>query len=890
MQKLTDKNRLSTTYPEIAAQWHQSKNGDLTPDDVSFGSGKKVWWQCLLVEDHIWQANISARTVGEQGCSCCAGKTVVASNSFATNHPGIAAQWHPTKNGDLTPDKVVQRSNRKVWWKCPVADDHEWESSPDGRVKSPSCPFCCGTRVCNSNSLGANYPNVAETWHPTRNGDLTPFDLVSGSVKRVWWKCPVADDHEWLATPADRIADHGCPCCNGVGRGKKIVASNCLETTHPKLMEKWDYAKNTISPKSVSAGSHLKVWWKCPVADDHEWEAVIQSVATRDEIGNGCCPCCSGHKVVPSNCLETTYPHLVKLWHPTRNGDLTPKDVVGGGRRKVWWKCPEGDDHEWEADIINVVNGSGCPCCLGRRIVDSNSLAAVKPEVVPLWHNTKNGELTPETVAPYSSNIVWWKCPVGEDHEWQASIANVAKGSGCACCCNRKVVPSNCLATTHPEFVQQWDVEKNDLTPFDVTAGSCRKVWWKCDVDPTHVWRASPNNRFAKKGRITGCPQCGIKRRAEKNSWWITELFVERCKLRHGDRYNYNDVVYSGFHEKVKIGCQIHGQFLQTAYLHLHGSGCPACAGIVQKTTDEFIAKAREVHGDKFDYSKSKYIARTKKLTIICPVHGEFRQRPSCHLKGNGCYQCCLSKPLDTAEYIEKAIQVHGSKYGYANTVYSGSDQKVKITCFKHGDFEQTATSHLAGCDCPKCAAQSGIEKRTMTLDEFVSRANKVHGNKYQYHKSVYVNCNTKVTIVCPKHGDFEQRPLNHIHALASCPKCRESKGETRVRRYLENRGIQYKYNHRFASCKNVKPMPFDFVVWFNGKLHLIEYQGKQHYVPIPKWHGEDAQEELEKVRERDRMKAKWCEERNLPLLQFPYWKTNQLDAIIDDFLGRSKP
>lgn len=423
---------LAITHPKIAAQWHPTKNGDLTPYKVSFGSSKKVWWKCSLMADHEWQSKISTRTSQGHGCSCCAGKTVVPSNSFAINYPKLAVEWHPMKNGDLTPFDVLQRSNKKVWWKCSVAGDHEWKSSPDNRVRGRGCPYCSGTRICLSNSFGFKYPNLILEWHVIKNGELTPYDLTAKSGIRVWWKC--LKGHEWKTNLASRAYGRGCPICADIqwsenNGGHKVTTNNCLTTTHPELLTKWHPTKNTITTQEVSKGSNKKVWWKCPVADDHEWEATINSIDTTDDKG---CPCCYGIKVVKSNCLATTHPEVVQKWHPTKNGNLTPHDVLGGGYQKVWWKCPVADDHEWEATINNVLNGSGCPCCCGRKPAVSNCLATVRPDIAKLWHSTKNGNLTPSTITAFTNRKAWWKCL--NNHEWIASIANVSTGSGCPTC------------------------------------------------------------------------------------------------------------------------------------------------------------------------------------------------------------------------------------------------------------------------------------------------------------------------------------------------------------------------------------------------------------------------------------------------------------------------
>ncbi len=151
------KQSLSISHPDLAAQWHPTKNGDLTPDTV--GSANKVWWTCPEAPDHEWEAVLKSRTSGS-GCPFCAGKRVSVTNSLATLQPELAAQWHPTKNGDLTPDMVVAGSEKKVWWKCPEGPDHEWEAILSSRTSGRGCPFCTGKRVSVTNSLATQYPDL----------------------------------------------------------------------------------------------------------------------------------------------------------------------------------------------------------------------------------------------------------------------------------------------------------------------------------------------------------------------------------------------------------------------------------------------------------------------------------------------------------------------------------------------------------------------------------------------------------------------------------------------------------------------------------------------------------------------------------------------------------
>ncbi len=205
-------NSLASQYPELAAQWHPTKNGELTPDQVVATTHKKLWWKCPEGPDHEWLTTGASRVAGT-GCPACAGQQVSVTNSLASQYPDLAAQWHPTKNGDLTPDQVVAGSHKKYWWKCPEGQDHEWLTTGGSRVAGNGCPACAGYQLSVTNSLATQYPELAVQWHPTKNGDLTPDQVVAGSHKKYWWKCPEGPDHEWQAIGKDRVRGRGCPFC-----------------------------------------------------------------------------------------------------------------------------------------------------------------------------------------------------------------------------------------------------------------------------------------------------------------------------------------------------------------------------------------------------------------------------------------------------------------------------------------------------------------------------------------------------------------------------------------------------------------------------------------------------------------------------------------------------
>ena len=202
-------------------------------------------------------------------------------------------------------------------------------------------------------------------------------------------------------------------------------------------------------------------------------------------------------------------------------------------------------------------------------------------------------------------------------------------------------------------------------------------------------------------------------------------------------------------------------------------------------TTEQFISKAKSIHGDKFDYSKTKYVNGETKVCIICPTHGESWILPKQHLIGFGCRRCGYenrkkSKCKPTEVFIESAKKVHGDFYDYSITIYRGQKKPITFICPKHGTITMNAGNHLHGHGCPKC----GIEKRSNSLlsttESFIERATKVHNGKYDYSKTVYQGISTKTCIICPKHGEFWQTPNNHLNG-AECPKCGYLKTKSNV-------------------------------------------------------------------------------------------------------------
>ncbi len=271
------------------------------------------------------------------------------------------------------------------------------------------------------------------------------------------------------------------------------------------------------------------------------------------------------------------------------------------------------------------------------------------------------------------------------------------------------------------------------------------------------------------------------------------EEVIESFKKVHGDRYDYSRVVYAGSNSKVIIGCKEHGWFDQSPNNHNKGAGCPQCgrARIALSRTmnvDEVICQFIEVHGERYDYSKVNYVSNTKHVTIGCSIHGWFEQAPGNHKIGQGCIECSyiskgnsnLSKQDDV---IAAFVKAHGNTYDYSQVIYTGQNNKVKIGCPKHGQFEQTPATHKDGSGCQKCAntkrskaERSGSTRPRVSKEKFIERSKNHHGNKFDYSLvDLEKGMAGKVKIICPFHGVFLQQAQHHANGFG-CRKCKAKK------------------------------------------------------------------------------------------------------------------
>ena len=361
-----------------------------------------------------------------------------------------------------------------------------------------------------------------------------------------------------------------------------------------------------------------------------------------------------------------------------------------------------------------------------------------------------------------------------------------------------------------------------------------------------------------------GCPKCA------KNKKYDTKTFIEISNKTHNHKYDYSKSTYADkrtkiciiCHEKDKNGIE-HGEFWQYPTRHMSGCGCPKCSHEkrrktlrkkIRYTTETWIEAAKKTHGNKYDYSKVEYKGANEKVCIICPVHGEFWQNPSSHLKGFGCSKCGGKFILTKDLVVERCSKIFNGKYTYPELeLENGYDSKITINCPIHGSFTQLLGHHLKGHGCPKCA-----RNEKLTNNVFEERAKKIHGKIYMYDKVKYINYNTPVLIGCAKHGYFWQSPNSHLNGHG-CPICKQSHLERTIQLFLKKRNIEYEVGKHFN--------------WL-GKQHIdlfipeynvgIECQGEQHI--SGKWYTNNLDT---KIIERDINKAKLSKENNLKLYYF---------------------
>lgn len=620
---------LQTEYPELAKQWHPTRNAPLNADLVTPHSGQKVWWLCPY--GHEWQAVINSRARGGHGCPYCAGQKPTKDRNFATKYPELLKEWNYEKNSHKKPEDFSPRSSSKVWWKCEKG--HSWQATISNRArdfKKSICPYCSNRKLGGDNSLAQVRLDIAEDWHPYKNALLTPNDVVAGGSKKVWWICK--HGHEWQATVGSRvISGTGCPKCslqtsrieialyseldalfNDVAWREKFTGCECdiylpeysigvevdgvywhsrrpeMELAKSAAFETEGIQLFRLREDGLSPLSERDISFKFSEDEFLVMSRLINSLLKHAELsdqqkvklfdyikGPGLINEKLYRKLVailpappPGQSFADKQPDIAAQWAYDLNAPLSPEHFYHKANKKVWWRCSAG--HTWKTTInVRTQQGTGCPHC-PRPILtvkDGRNLAVLNPDLATEWLSEKNGDFHPKDVRPKSNRKFWWQCSKG--HEWLATVANRTTGYGCPYCYGRYATKTNNLAIKYPEVTGEWDWEKNiGLNPSEFTPHVGKKVWWQCKKG--HSWPATIYNRTKKK---SGCPVCAQNARRK----YTIEDIQSYAKERGGKCLSKN---YANSKTKLKFCCK-EGHIWEIradAFSFTNNKWCPVCA------------------------------------------------------------------------------------------------------------------------------------------------------------------------------------------------------------------------------------------------------------------------------------------------------------------------
>lgn len=617
------KNILSERYPELVNEWVEDMNLPLTPNTITCGSKKKVYWRCN--KGHVYDSSIKHRCNGH-GCPICSNQKIVQGiNDLQTLNPILAREWDYELN-ESSPTQIGAGSKKKAWWRC--SKHHSWQAAIyDRHVKKTVCPYCSGKRIIiGKNDFMSNNPELLIEWDTEKNR-IQPNQVHNKSSKKVWWICK--NGHSWCAPVYSRSNGIGCPEC-----AKESQTSFPEQAIYYYVKEKFPFAESRAKIGSYEADILIPdikviieydgVFWHASkdekdeiknkyfqekgykvfrvrehglnrldnceniilCKDNNKYDALENAIISL-LLALGCIEIEVNIESAYSLILEKTlsiaketsiaqnYPHLLSEWDYNKNGSLSPEYISSKSRRKVWWICPDCSYSYKRVVYDRTVKGSFCPICTNKRDilhVGTNDFLTKYPELANEWDDELNLPLKPQDISVHSSQLVWWKCKNG--HKYQKSIPKRLNDGGCPYCRGLKVLEGeNDFASVYPDLLHMWDYSKNVILPTDITYGSGKKVWWTCDKH--HSFENSPK-RIASGER---CPFCSGRRiQAGINS--LLDINPQLAQEWDNERNTTTpDCVAPNSIKKYWWICKVCGHSWQASCANRNSrlSGCPMC-------------------------------------------------------------------------------------------------------------------------------------------------------------------------------------------------------------------------------------------------------------------------------------------------------------------------
>ena len=645
-------NDLETLFPQIAKEWHPTKNAPLTPRDIRPKSNRMYWWKCSVC-GHEWKSSAQNRIGNRAGCPACSGRVPKTGiNDLFTVCPELKKEWDFEKNKHLDPSRLGKGSNTKAWWKCPKG--HSYEMMIKRKSAGAGCHYCSSHKVLTGfNDFQTAFPDIAKEWDYEKNVGKAPNKYTKHSSEKVWWKCPKG--HSYQMTIHQRASGGSCPICSN---HKLLVGFNDLSTLYPDLAKEWDYEKNgNLRPTDIISKTKKKAWWKCSKCN-HSWQtSVIDRV-----YGTGC-PKCSPKRRVETfkkNIVRKkgglNDPILLREWNYEKNGGLLPENFTAHSNRKVWWKCPKG--HEYQKTIDKRTQGSGCSYCSGRHVLAGfNDLETLRPDLAKEWNYEKNKNMKPTDFVLGSNQKVWWRCSVCKT-SWQTKIlARTKKNAGCPKCGVKKrieehrntfIKKNGCI--TDPLLLKEWNYKKNfPLTPQDFTPASNKPVWWICSKCG-YEWKAKIGNRSLLQ---RGCPCCANHVVVKgKNDLETTHPQLAKEWHPSQNKDLTPSMVSHGTSKKVWWICSKGHSYEMTINHRSSGGNCPYCSNSrVLKGFNDLATKFPEI-AKEWCYEKNLLLTpgevlpgSEKKVWWKCSNCGhEWRAEVYRRVKGSKC-PCCHGLP-----------------------------------------------------------------------------------------------------------------------------------------------------------------------------------------------------------------------------------------------------
>ena len=556
-------------------------------------------------------------------------------------------------------------------------------------------------------------PKLVEQWHPTKNQNLTPYNVSYGSAKMIWWICD--QGHEWQDSPNHRSRGRGCRECakaqRFITKRRNIVSRRgSLATNNPDLALQWHPTLNaTLTPYDISANSSERVYWMCNKG--HEWDAPVNSRNS----GSGC-PFCSGHKIIAGiNDLATIRPDIAEQWHPTKNKSLTPRDVTLHNGNDVWWICEKG--HAWRAKIANRANGCGCPVCSGKKVLAGfNDLATEHPEIAAQWHPIKNKKLAPTNITSKSNKVIWWMCEKG--HEWKASVCHRSNGTRCPFCFGES-------RTSFPEQAILYYLSRF------ATAISRYKVNAKTEIDvylPEYKIGVEYDGEYFHRGEKAKCRE--QRKQAKLDELGIVLFRVKEYKEECPQETRKNVVYLRAGPTDAMLTDAIYQLLEQIQKL------VPITQNVVvdiakDRSTifEQYVASekansllavnpsvAAQWHPTKNGTLRPEFVSAgsNKKVSWICEKGHEWAAVINSRNKGVGC-PCCAGKKAwpgynDLATLDpELASEWHPTQNGLMTPadVTLGSNKKIWWRCKNGHEFIRTVYARKRVRVCPYCRQES---------------------------------------------------------------------------------------------------------------------------------------------------------------------------------------